>query len=151
MTLSIIMKNVALSMMADHCYPQCCYAEYRLLFIVMLNVIMLSITFYFIVMLNFVMLSVTFYLLLYWVLFFIFIYWFTEFHFLFIYCYAECRYAECCFLFFIMLCVAFYLLLCRMTLCLVSLFIYCYAECRYAECHNAKCRGADWATQKIAW
>ncbi len=34
------------------------------------------------------------------------------------------------------------LLLCWMSLWLVSCFIYCYGECHYAECRNAECRGA---------
>ncbi len=60
----------------------------------------------------------------------------------FIYCYAECHYAECGILFIVMLnvimqsAVTLYVILqCRYADCH-------YAKCRYAERHYAECRGA---------
>ncbi len=111
-----------------YCYAECHYAGSRILFIIIVNVNMLS---------------VAFYLLLYWMS----LCWVSHF----IYCYTWYHYAECCILFIIMLnvillSVAFYLLLCWMSICWVSHFIYyrneCHAKCHSAKCHFTQCWGA---------
>jgi hypothetical protein len=117
----------------------------------------------FIVMPNIIMLSVTFHILLCWMLlcllllclvflFWVLLYWVSHFNMSrFIYCYAECHYARArsiesyisyivvltaIILRGILLSVTFHVLLCWMSLCQVSHFIYGYAKCHYAKARS---------------
>ena len=53
----------------------------------------------------------------------------------FLYCYSECRYAECHSDFYIVMLSALVVSVIMLTVT----FLYCYSECRYAECHSADC------------